>query len=263
MLSAELRGEPYSKAEHRRRLLPVLDGRSESAIERKHGNISAVLLELDCPYIQGYKPYSNYQRLLFDVVQAWLARADYLEAPIRACNDAAIVVPAFDDILSAMVDPPEPQGMAGRVSDPGPLPYGPARKTNYLDLERRNSALGLAGEEFVLDFERARLARLGCDQLAASVEHVAKTQGDGQGFDILSFEESGREKLVEVKTTKYGAQTPFFVTRNEVQVSEDRSDQYDLYRVYSFRSVPKLFSLRGSIAQSFELQPTQYRARLA
>ena len=62
MLMSELKGQPYNKAEHRRRLQPLLSGRSEGSIERKHMNISAVMIELGFPYIPGYKRYGNYQR---------------------------------------------------------------------------------------------------------------------------------------------------------------------------------------------------------
>jgi len=59
MLEWEIRGEPYSKAEHRRALQPVLDDRSEGAIEYKYQNTSAVLIDLGYPYIDGYKPAFN------------------------------------------------------------------------------------------------------------------------------------------------------------------------------------------------------------
>ena len=45
MLRAELSGTRYSKAEHRRRLLPLLQRRSEQSVEFKHANISAILIE--------------------------------------------------------------------------------------------------------------------------------------------------------------------------------------------------------------------------
>ena len=48
----------------------LLDGRSDGAIEYKHENISAVLIELGYPYIEGYKPRCNYQQLLFDAVSS-------------------------------------------------------------------------------------------------------------------------------------------------------------------------------------------------
>jgi hypothetical protein len=55
MLTAEPQGQHYSKAAHRRALRPLLDPRrTDSAIEFKHQNISAVMLGLGLPYICGY-----------------------------------------------------------------------------------------------------------------------------------------------------------------------------------------------------------------
>ena len=62
--------------------------------------------------------------------------------------------------------------------------------------------------------------------IAYKVEHTSVLKGDGEGYDILSFEDTGAELLIEVKTTKYGHYTPFFVTRNEVEVSRRNSDRY-------------------------------------
>src|SRR5882762_6389485 len=69
MLTQELSGQTYNKTDHRRALRRKLVERSDGAIELKHQNISAVLLALGCPWISGYKPRSNYQNLLFEVVQ--------------------------------------------------------------------------------------------------------------------------------------------------------------------------------------------------
>ena len=63
MLTQELAGQVYNKTEHRRVLKRKLVERSDAAIELKHQNISAVLLMLGCPWISGYKPRSNFQRL--------------------------------------------------------------------------------------------------------------------------------------------------------------------------------------------------------
>src|SRR4051812_28942633 len=67
MLSAELRNEPYNKAEHNRNLHTLI-GRTRGAIERKHQNVSAVLRELEMPWLDGYKPLGNYQELLREVI---------------------------------------------------------------------------------------------------------------------------------------------------------------------------------------------------
>ena len=77
---------------------------------------------------------------------------------------------------------------------------------------------------------------------------------------MLSFETSGHERFIEVKTTAYGASTPFFVTRNEVAVSREADEQFHLYRTFNFRKQPRLFSKQGPIDQSFRLEPFQFEA---
>ena len=69
MLACELRGERFNKAARNRALRQHLDGRSRGAVERKHQNVSAVLIALGFPYIDGYKPLGNVQGLLRDVVR--------------------------------------------------------------------------------------------------------------------------------------------------------------------------------------------------
>jgi ribosome maturation factor RimP len=68
MLECELVGDEYSKAEHNRTLRLSLLDRTKGAVELKHQNISAVLLEMGFVFIPGYKPMGNYQKLLADVV---------------------------------------------------------------------------------------------------------------------------------------------------------------------------------------------------
>ena len=53
MLALELRDERFNKAARNRDLREQLDGRSQGAVERKHQNISAILISLGFPYIDG------------------------------------------------------------------------------------------------------------------------------------------------------------------------------------------------------------------
>ncbi|CAN7570177.1 hypothetical protein [Mesorhizobium caraganae] len=55
MLGDELAQRLYVKAHYRAALMQRI-GRSAGSIERKHQNISAVLMELGLPWIWGYKP---------------------------------------------------------------------------------------------------------------------------------------------------------------------------------------------------------------
>jgi hypothetical protein len=68
-----------------------------------------------------------------------------------------------------------------------------------------NRALGRLAEEFTVEVEKCRLLPFGRDDLAAKVEWVAETYGDGFGVDILSFEENDDiEQCIPVKTTGLG-----------------------------------------------------------
>lgn len=262
MLAKELRGEPFSKTEHRRRLMRVLDGRSDGSIEYKHQNITAALNELGVPGIDGYKPAKNYQDLLLEVVRDRLAGAKGLLSVVGQEVDKAAEVPSIDDILTRLVQPParqqEKRYRAVRDREvPSPMP------TNYLLKEARNASLGAAGEQFVLNYERARLLAGKRGRLASQIEHVSQTRGDHEGFDVLSFDTDGRERLIEVKTTAFGPLTPFFVSANQVQRSLQRQEHYHVYRVFRFRKDPHLFAMRGAIGQNFELEAKEFMARPA
>ncbi len=259
MLDLELRGEPVNKTEHRRRLAPLLSGRSDGSIEFKHANISAALIDLGYAYVDGYKPRSNYQDDLLSVIEEQMATRPALAALLQLRASESAAVPSVDDLLARMEAPPTPkEGPSRRVAE-SPRPV----KVNYLALEASNASLGRAGEEFVVNYERARLIHAGKGKLADRVEHVSLTQGDGLGFDVRSFEASGGDRLIEVKTTTYGKYIPFFVTRNELQVSRDEADAYQLYRLFHFRRDPRLFSLPGALDRSCDLDPAVYTARVA
>jgi hypothetical protein len=260
MLGNELRGEPYNKAEHNRRLQSLLSGRTRGSVERKHQNISAVLIDLGYPYIDGYKPLGNYQDLLARMVQERLSAATGLQEVVATTVAAEVErVPIINDVLSIVVPPPVRDRDPARLYDQPAVRVARPRR-NYLEAEARNQSLGRAGEELVLRFEHERLWRSGERSLADRIEHVARTQGDGLGYDIGSFEVGGQDRLIEVKTTRFGALTPFFTSRNEVEVSEERRDEYQLYRLFSFRAEPRLFTLAGSLRSSCQLEPFSYSA---
>jgi len=261
MLAMELRGESFNKSEHNRQLQKLLNNRTKAAVELKHQNISEVLIELGYPYIDGYKPRGHYQDLLYRVVEERLLESKRLNQTVAATVEKTeIKPPILAEILSILVAPPILENEKGKLYDRPPRNYAPMKK-NYLEIESRNQALGRAGEMLVLEFEHQRLWRGGKKDLANRIEHVADTKGDAVGFDILSFETDGRERLIEVKTTRFGALTPFFVSRNEVSVSNSREGAYQLYRLFKFVQQPKLFVLSGSLDKTCSLDPIQFCAR--
>jgi hypothetical protein len=259
MLTSELTGQRYNKTEHRKHLLQQLPGRSNGSVEFKHANISAVMVELGFPYLKGYKPRVNFQRrLLTEIVAEQVTRHRLLdEAALSAAERPAqpVLVKDFSKVLAAA-----PKVDVAAREEKAAYAARPPIKRDYLERESHNRSLGQAGEEFALNFERWRLVQLGVGQLAEKVEHVSKTQGDGLGYDILSFDADGSERFIEVKTTAFGERTPFFVSANELRFARSRPEEFRLYRLFDFRRTPRLFELAGPIERHCALDAATYRA---
>jgi hypothetical protein len=114
-----------------------------------------------------------------------------------------------------LVDPPE------RAIGPSTLRQRSYRSTkvDYAASDAANRVLGSRGEEFVVEYERFQLEKKGRPDLAERVQRISQMMGDGAGYDVLSFDERGTEKYIEVKTTNGSKKTPFIVTVNEVEFS--------------------------------------------
>lgn len=258
MLLAELSGQAVNKSAHRRVLLDKLNGRTEASVEFKHGNISAAMLELGLPYIKGYQPRANFQRdALLREIEMQVVKHERLDTVVLEAARREAVELERDDFNRVKESAPEISLEAREA-----VPWQPrqAFRRDYFEQEAANRSLGRAGEDFVVRFERWRLLQLGLGQLADRVEHVAKTRGDGLGYDVLSFAADGVERFIEVKTTALGKQTPFFVSSNEVEFARVTADRFSLYRVFDFRAEPHLFELRGQIESHCVLNPYTFRA---
>ncbi len=262
MLEAELLGRSFKKSDHRKALAPRLRGRSEGSIEFKHQNVSAVLVERGLPYIGGYKPRSNYQGILATAVENFLDEhpsfLDQLAASpsLNPPEPYSLVTPNLDQLIE---DPPEK--MVAPKPTSKPWLSRKARKIDFAERDAANRRLAKLGEQFVVDLERYRLKAAGRDDLAQRVVWASQDIGDGLGFDILSFDDADdSERMVEVKTTGLGKFFPFYVTSNEVRCSEDIPQQYNLFRVFNFGHVPRLYILHGSLRELCQLDPVLYRA---
>ena len=260
MLELEQTGRHYNKAEHRRGLMEVI-GRSKGSIERKHMNVSAVMAALGLPHIDGYKPLGHYQAALFEAVEAHLAARRDLHAllsgqagqlPLGRIETAAIV---FDP------EPP-PRGPEEGLSED--IRRIIRRFEPPAERDARNRQLAMAGESVVFEMERLRLDGIGRPDLAEHVRWVARDDGDGYGYDILSFDGAGdepeRERWLEVKTTNGSRTTPFFITGNELRVSEERPDAFRVVRLYDFRRRVRAYRLVPPLESQVWLSPMGYRA---
>ena len=126
--------------------------------------------------------------------------------------------------------------------------------------DERNRVLGRAGEERVLAHERSALKGSGRDDLARKVRWISEEDGDGSGYDITSFMPDGRQRLIEVKTTNGWERTPFFISRNELAVAEQRRSEWCLFRLWNFSREPKAFELYPPLDAHVSLTATAFQA---
>ncbi|GAB5388333.1 MAG: DUF3883 domain-containing protein [Alphaproteobacteria bacterium] len=254
MLSAELKGERYVKAAHRRALMRHLN-RSDGSIEFKHQNISAVLQSLGETWIDGYKPAFNFQDSLVDAVERWFsANPAWIERPaitppVTGLAEAASIAIEAPPHYSNQLPPKDLDRM-----------LAVARRFNVAERDAKNRALGQAGERFALDWERQNLRTNGRDDLAREVIWVSRDEGDGAGFDIQSYEPDGSSRLVEVKTTNGWQRTPFHISRNELAVADQNREDWVLLRLFNFNRAPRAFELRPPLDHHVDLTPTNFSA---
>jgi len=262
MLAMELRGQPYSKADHRRQLLQLLRGRADSAVERKHMNISAVLRDTGLPFVEGYKPLGNYQALLTQVVHERLSVARSLLGEVERISTERPQQQRSWRQADPALEVPRPDAVV-REKAPGYMASPSATsRINYAERDAVNRRLGESGERFIFEVEKRRLIRAGRDDLVKKVCWISRDVGDGAGYDIRSFDPSGGELFVEVKTTNLHRRFPFIVTRNEVKVSEQAHDRYRLFRLFQFARDPHFFVLPGALSESCSLEARSYTANL-
>ena len=253
MLRGEQTGHLPNKTAHRRALMGHIQ-RSNGSIEFKHQNISAVLTQLGLPRIKGYLPRWNFQGTIADAIGRYLQEhpdpIPFDLAPVTGVRDPPEI---FED--APPVAPPI-NANAKKAFERIARKFDPALR------DQRNRALGHAGEERIFDYERKRLIKADRPDLARRIRWVSQDEGDGLGYDIFSYDPSGAERLIEVKTTRGGSTTPFYLTSNENALASERPNAFRLYRVYDFSEQPRLFTLSPPLNEVLHLETLTYRASL-
>jgi hypothetical protein len=250
MLRAELSRQQYVKSHHSAVLMEQI-GRTHRSVEFKHQNISAVLEELGLPWIVGYKPKRNYQASIFSAIDRYLSLNEdvvYYQQPPK--------VLAVAEDGGTFVNAPKLEVQSDRPWQLERL----VRKFDPVERDLRNRLLGRAGEEFVLEIERKKLEKVQRPDLLKKIRWVSAEDGDGAGYDILSFEPDGRERLIEVKTTNGAARTPFFLSENERQRAAASAESWRLYRVHLFAQNPRIFLIAPPLNEMLHLRPDSWRA---
>ena len=257
MLLLEAKKEKYNKSERNVALQSKLKGRSKASVELKHQNVSAVLHDMDLPFIAGYKPRGNSQLLLRKAVQQFLLdNSDLMRLVVNVFEEARSPI---EKLYRAVVVDAPPINMVAQVLHGTPRTRLP-RQTDFAARDESNRQLGRLGELWVLGFEQKRLQDAGLAELFQRVDWVSDTLGDGAGYDILSYDSAERPRYIEVKTTNGAHSSEFVISRNELEFAQETGENFHLYRVFQFRTSPRVYMLCGDVSKQLHLEPINYRA---
>ena len=146
------------------------------------------------------------------------------------------------------------------------------RKVDYVRKHIRDTELGLIGEFYVYQTEYKKLKKAEEAGLIECVEAVlswVSKLDDSAGYDIKSYDPAtGKVIYIEVKSTSSSANTPFFVSDNELEFSEEHSKDYKLYRLYNLSKDSleniEYFELDGNLKKhpSLVITPKTYEVRI-
>lgn len=260
----------------RKRDLDAVVKRGIGSIDFKLGNISFVAESLGLPRLPGFAPAPNVQAAIFPALDRYLSAhgdawaigdPDLLPHHKQAhMSGMAEASPAFSAPFHEKEPAPALAAMAfsdvPTLGSPRPAPLQRLiRKFDPAAKDAANRRLGLSGERRIYDHEIARLIAADRMDLAKRVEWTSQEHGDGAGYDIRSFDPaSGDDRFIEIKSTKGGARTDFFLSRNERTFSEEEPDRFRLYRLYDVANDPKLFALKPPLGQAVHLSTETWRA---
>lgn len=135
---------------------------------------------------------------------------------------------------------------------------------NFAGEIKKNTELGRKGEDIVVEYEKMMLISKGREDLADKVLATREIAGNAERFDVISYDEFGNEKYIEVKTTKGGLNNIFHISENEVEFSEQYKDKYYLYRIYNFNiqtMSADLKIVKGAVKRD-KLQANNYTCRI-
>ncbi|MCX6756083.1 MAG: DUF3883 domain-containing protein [Candidatus Nomurabacteria bacterium] len=143
--------------------------------------------------------------------------------------------------------------------------YNTPRKIDWENINKNKSITGLKGEEIVFEIEKNYLKSINKEDLAEKVKHMS-LEGDGSGYDILSFFPDGREKYIEVKSSKNSSGNSFNISSNELDFMKRNQNNYHIYQVFNINDneeTPTLKVHRASDILEFKkITPVQYVVKM-
>lgn len=115
---------------------------------------------------------------------------------------------------------------------------------DYSDQQKRNQETGDIGEKLVLAKEIDKARRWGLSEDLVSQIRRVSLESDDYGFDILSFDQNGKEHYIEVKTTKASSNNLSFVlTQNELDHARKYGSAYSIVMVLDVAQNPRIWDM--------------------
>lgn len=169
------------------------------------------------------------------------------------------------ELKRSLVKVAAPERKTSKVINTNKRSIGP-KNVNFEKLTKENKITGNLGEKLVLDYERKKLERAGIKDVEEKVFLTSERQkeyGNAYPCDIISLDEkTGDTIFIEVKTTKGSAETPFYLSEEELQFSINNDKFYRLYRVFNIfnKFNPEFYCVEGSVNKNFHLEYDRYIA---
>ncbi|QYN58286.1 DUF3883 domain-containing protein [Lactobacillus panisapium] len=139
-----------------------------------------------------------------------------------------------------------------------------SRKIDWEKANDKKSKLGSEGEDFIIKYEKKRVSNFAPND-TDRIFHLSEEVGDGAGYDIISLEDDGRNRYIEVKTTKGGLKVPFYMSQNEKDYFDlhKHDDNLYVYRVYDFDTNNKSGKVKKipaiKVADFYDFTPVSYK----
>ncbi len=199
------------------------------------------------------EPECLYMRFLYDVFG--------YPAEEKGADNAPLELPLLDDavegaeFIDLMPRPLSKEANRGAAN---------GKKPDYLKRLRQLERIGNRGEAIVVALERKRLIQAGKAHLAKKVDRVSE-HDDSLGYDILSFEEDGADRSIEVKATSgKNLDRGFYITSNEVKKAAGLRNYYVYLVFLALSKNPRVLPVKhpGFKGKDFVLDPVVFHVTL-
>jgi hypothetical protein len=138
----------------------------------------------------------------------------------------------------------------------------PRKIDNWDEINKKRKETGDKGEEIAIAIERDFLESVNRRDLADKIKHVSLETGDGLGYDILSFWENGKEKYIEVKSTTVNINSPFNISRNELNFLKEHKEDSFIYRILITEKEPEFVAIPSYVVLEGEITATSFLVKV-